>query len=50
MSETLLALPGSPMVKVELLDGPLMSAVAPPSRRARVVADVPDERGSGPVA
>ena len=34
-SETLLALPGSAMVKVELMDGPLLPAVAPLSRRAR---------------
>jgi hypothetical protein len=36
-SETVLLLPGSAMVKVELLDGPLMSAVAPLSRRTRLV-------------
>jgi hypothetical protein len=32
-SETVLALPGSATVKVELLDGPLMPAVVPLSRR-----------------
>lgn len=34
-SETVLSLPGLATVKVELLDGPLMAAVAPLSRRAR---------------
>jgi hypothetical protein len=32
-SETVLALPGSATVKVELLDGPLMPAVAPKPAR-----------------
>ena len=33
-SETVLALPGSAVVKVELLDGPLLPPVASLSRRA----------------
>jgi hypothetical protein len=32
---TVLALPGSATLKVELLDGPLLAAVAPLSRRTR---------------
>ena len=35
-SETVLLLPDSAMVKVELLDGPLLSSVAPLSRRPRL--------------
>jgi len=38
-SETVLALRGSVMVKVELLDGPLMPAVAPLSRPAQGARD-----------
>lgn len=34
-SDTVLALPGPAMVKVELLDGPLLPAVAPLSRQPR---------------
>ncbi len=34
-SETVLLLPGSATVTVELLEGPLLSAVAPLPRRAR---------------
>jgi hypothetical protein len=33
---TVLALPASATMKIELLDGPLLSAVAPLSRRAHV--------------
>jgi hypothetical protein len=36
-SQTVLGLPGSAMVKVELLDGPLLPAVAPLSRRTHLV-------------